>query len=44
MTDFDSGMGLRFDFSRQTRRSSGLMLKADGDLRWQQASERFSVD
>ena len=43
MTDFDSGMGLHFDFSKKTPRASGLMIQADENLRWQQVSDRFSA-
>ena len=44
MTDFDSSMGLHFDFSKKTSRSSGLMIQADENLRWKQVSERFSAE
>ena len=44
MTDFDSSMGLHFDFSKKTSRSSGLMIQADENLRWKQASDRFSAE
>ena len=43
MPDFDSGMGLRFDFAdkRSFRHSSGVVLQADDNLRWQVVSQRF---
>jgi len=44
MTDFDSGMGLHFDFSKKSSRSSGLMIQADENLRWKQVSDRFSAE
>ncbi|MDQ1568055.1 MAG: branched-chain amino acid transport system substrate-binding protein, partial [Actinomycetota bacterium] len=44
MTDFDSSMGLHFDFSKKSNRSSGLMIQADENLRWKQVSERFSAE
>jgi ABC-type branched-subunit amino acid transport system substrate-binding protein len=44
MTDFDSSMGLHFDFSKKASRSSGLMIQADENLRWKQVSDRFSAE
>jgi branched-chain amino acid transport system substrate-binding protein len=43
MSDFDSGMGLRFDFANKLsfRHNSGLILQADENYRWQVVSDRF---
>ena len=45
MSDFDSGMGLKFDFAdkHSFRHSSGLVLQADADLRWQVVGQRFAA-
>ena len=43
MSDFDSGMGLKFDFANKLsfRHNSGLILQADENYRWQVVSDRF---
>lgn len=43
-TDYDTGMGLRFDFSNPGGGTpSGIFLQADEDLRWQPATDRFEA-
>ena len=43
MSDFDSGMGLKFDFANKLsfRHNSGLILQADENFRWKVVSDRF---
>lgn len=42
-TDFDTGMGLHINFAKigSSQLSSGLMLQADSNLKWQVLTQRF---
>ena len=43
MSDFDTGMGLHVNFAdiASSQLSSGLMLQADNNLKWQVLTARF---
>jgi ABC-type branched-subunit amino acid transport system substrate-binding protein len=44
MTDYDTRMGLRFNFAAGARsKGTGIMMQADENLRWKQVGERFAV-
>lgn len=41
---YDTRMGISFNFADRSReRASGIVMQADGDLRWKQVGDRFAV-